>query len=597
MRQTLLLFSALLIASAPVSAQTLLQPADIERDQMTSRQSELLAHLESLSAFVEAEIVTVDLEALQQSSVSLRTPAGDLLSIDQAHTEANLGEDVASFTWYGQPEPSGETSIFVVRGSMVTGTIRANSQLFFLRPLSGDLHALALMDENAFIDHEPDFAEVEARSAAFYQTRAGTSILDAIRAGNAQGGNMVYVIVGYTPMAASQVGDIDALILLAIAETNTGYSNSDIEPRAALAHKFETAQNGSGSFSTDVPRLIATSDGWYDEIHPLRDTYGADVGILMTRNYGSSCGRASTILADDATEAFAGVAQDCATGYYTFAHEIGHLQGARHNPETDPSSSPFTYGHGKYYAPGSWRTVMSYNCSSGCTRVLHWSNPDVDYLGEPTGDVTLRDNARVLDETAEHIADFRPDPIPVELISFTGILDNQRVLLEWSTSSETNNAGFEVQRAAPEGWTVLGFVSGHGTTTEAQSYSFFDVGLDATSGSATYRLKQIDYDGAFEYSAEIEVSLGTPDSFALNSAYPNPFNPSTTVTFTLPATTDVRVDVLDVLGRQVATLAQGMLDAGYHTATWEPATAPSGTYIVRMIANGRSSTYPITLLK
>lgn len=168
---------------------------------------------------------------------------------------------------------------------------------------------------------------------------------------------------------------------------------------------------------------------------------------------------------------------------------------------------------------------MSYNCPGGCTRVTQFSNPDVDYQGQPTGDASTRDNARVLDETAAYISGFRPDPIPVELVSFEGFLDNQLVRLSWATSSETNNAGFEVQRAVADGWTVLGFVPGHGTTTEEHTYASTDVGLSTPAGSAIYRLKQVDFDGVFEYSGQVEVALGVPDAFALATAYPTRLTP------------------------------------------------------------------------
>ncbi|WP_031340962.1 M12 family metallo-peptidase, partial [Xanthomonas maliensis] len=119
----------------------------------------------------------------------------------------------------------------------------------------------------------------------------------------------------------------------------------------------------------------------------------------------SYCGLASGIGSTAAT-AFASVYWDCATGYYSFAHEIGHLQSARHDSATDPSTTPYAYGHGYRYG-NSWRTIMAYNCSSNCPRLNYWSNPNVSYNGVPMGNASTADNQRVLVNTKATIAGFR----------------------------------------------------------------------------------------------------------------------------------------------------------------------------------------------
>lgn len=596
MRQFLLPILGFLVLSSTAFSQDAFVPADVAAGDLNPRQTELLHHLQSMQQFVAAELVTVNLDALYGQEADLRLSSASSLTMTRTQLEQNIREDVASYTWYGRGQSVGTHAILVVRGDMATGTIRDGGNLYFVRPLTGGLHVVAKINENEFVDHDASFEQIEDNSAIFYENNDVNSILEA--SSQASGGSeIIYIIVGYTPTAASEVGDIDALVLLAIAETNTSYDNSNVQPDVALAHKFELAQNESGSFSTDLNRLIATSDGWYDEVHPLRDTHGGDVGVMITGNNGGLCGLASSILASSDSQAFAVASQTCATGYYTFGHEVGHLQGARHNPETDPNTSPFAYGHGKYETSDSWRTVMSYNCPGGCTRVTQWSNPDVDYLGTPTGDITTRDNARVLDETADYIAGFRPDPVPVELVSFDGILNNGVVQLTWETSSETNNSGFEIQRLIGSDWTALGFVSGYGTTTEAHSYNFTDSNLSEAVSHLTYRLKQIDYDGAFEYSPEVEITVGAPDSFTLLNAYPNPFNPATTVSFSLPASANVVVEVFDMLGRKVETLVNTSLDEGFHSTVWDASNAPSGLYLVRMSANGHTTTQQVTLLK
>ena len=168
-------------------------------------------------------------------------------------------------------------------------------------------------------------------------------------------------------------------------------------------------------------------------------------------------------------------------------------------------------------------------------------------------------------------------PVPVDLISFISKVNENVVNLFWQTATETNNSGFEIERTSPlpspyqgeggeagRGWERIGFVEGKGTTTEIQSYSFAD---RPEPGKYKYRLKQIDFDGSFEYSSEVEAEILSPLVFSLEQNYPNPFNPSTVIRFQIPdqARNDnmlVRLKVYDVLGREVTTLVNEEKFAG-----------------------------------
>ena len=139
-------------------------------------------------------------------------------------------------------------------------------------------------------------------------------------------------------------------------------------------------------------------------------------------------------------------------------------------------------------------------------------------------------------------------PIPVELISFAASLIGTDVHLNWSTATELNNSGFEIHRFTTnkDEWNKIGFVAGHGTTTKQQHYSFVDESV--SSGKYQYRLKQIDYDGTFEYSDIVEVEVSLPTEFSLEQNYPNPFNPSTTIQYAVSKRQFVTLKVYDVLG-------------------------------------------------
>jgi subtilisin family serine protease len=181
--------------------------------------------------------------------------------------------------------------------------------------------------------------------------------------------------------------------------------------------------------------------------------------------------------------------------------------------------------------------------------------------------------------------------IPVELSSFSAAANENSVTLNWSTVTETNNSGFSVERKTPldERWIEVGFVPGFGSTTERKSYSFTDANLSMASYS--YRLKQIDFDGTVEYSNEVFAEVGAPKNFALMQNFPNPFNPSTTIEFSIPQASNVSIQVYNIIGELVGSLVNQTLEAGYHRFNFDAGSLPSGTYVYQLKATGQSGTF------
>jgi len=173
---------------------------------------------------------------------------------------------------------------------------------------------------------------------------------------------------------------------------------------------------------------------------------------------------------------------------------------------------------------------------------------------------------------------------PVELISFSGKYINGSVNLNWSTATETNNRGFEIQKSKVKNqndWETIGFAEGNGTTTQQKSYSFSDKNLSA--GKYYYRLKQIDFDGTFSYSNIIEVDVLLPDEFRLEQNYPNPFNPATTISFAVGNTSFVSLKIYDALGKEVATLINEIKQAGEYEIEFSPEPGlASGIYFYKL---------------
>jgi hypothetical protein len=186
--------------------------------------------------------------------------------------------------------------------------------------------------------------------------------------------------------------------------------------------------------------------------------------------------------------------------------------------------------------------------------------------------------------------------IPVELNSFTATLDQGNVNLNWITSTETNNKGFEVQKkSGSREYEKIGFVAGYGTTTESHSYTFIDMNIP--SGSFAYRLKQTDFDGSSKYSNEVIVEVGIPAEFELSQNYPNPFNPSTKICFSIHSSDFVTLKVYDVIGKEVATLVDEVKSAGNYNVEFDASSLPSGIYFYKIQAGSFIDTKKMVILK
>lgn len=173
--------------------------------------------------------------------------------------------------------------------------------------------------------------------------------------------------------------------------------------------------------------------------------------------------------------------------------------------------------------------------------------------------------------------------IPVELTAFNATSVNDVVNLSWATATEINNKGFEVQRMQNGIYSSVGFVNGKGTTTEVQTYSFSE---RVSAGSYSYRLKQVDYNGQYEYSDEINVDVMGPVEFALAQNFPNPFNPSTKITFSLKVDSEISLKVFNVLGQEVASVLNGNFAAGTTSIDFNADGLNSGVYIYKIEAKG-----------
>ncbi|NWF89993.1 MAG: T9SS type A sorting domain-containing protein, partial [Ignavibacteriaceae bacterium] len=175
------------------------------------------------------------------------------------------------------------------------------------------------------------------------------------------------------------------------------------------------------------------------------------------------------------------------------------------------------------------------------------------------------------------------NPVPVELATFAASVSGNSVTLNWTTATESNNRGFEVQKKQSSGdFVTIAFVQGNGTTQKAQTYAYTDKNLE--SGKYSYRLKQLDFDGSYSYSKTAEVEIKVPAKFALSQNYPNPFNPSTKISYEIAKETNVSLKVYDAIGNEVATLVNETKTPGAYEVIFNAANLSNGVYFYKIQA-------------
>ncbi len=187
-------------------------------------------------------------------------------------------------------------------------------------------------------------------------------------------------------------------------------------------------------------------------------------------------------------------------------------------------------------------------------------------------------------------------PLPVELSSFISYIDKRNVTLKWSTISEQNNAGFDIERklSSSQSWTKVGNISGSGNSSTPKYYNFVDNNIQ--TGKYNYRLKQIDFNGNFKYyELAEEVEIGIPNKYEISQNYPNPFNPTTKINYDLPFDSKVQIKIYDMTGREVHQLVNQVQTAGYYTTQFNASSLASGVYFYQINATGGKQSFVKTM--
>ena len=233
------------------------------------------------------------------------------------------------------------------------------------------------------------------------------------------------------------------------------------------------------------------------------------------------------------------------------------------------------------FGPGSWGQVIILNPVDDNQSAHYTEGTDVQ-----AGNSVNWVDTTAAGATPGALNGGNNNSLPVELSSFSASVIGTGVKLSWRTETEVRNYGFEVERKVGSGqssagnYEKIGFVIGNGNSNSPKLYSFVDENV--TGGKYSYRLKQIDTDGEFEYSKAIEIDLGSPGKFELSQNYPNPFNPVTTIKYTLPESGNIKLTLYNILGQEVKTLVNEFKESGVHTINFNASELNSGIYIYRI---------------
>jgi hypothetical protein len=292
------------------------------------------------------------------------------------------------------------------------------------------------------------------------------------------------------------------------------------------------------------------------------------------------------------------------TGGYTNANGTyiyQGLDGNSHNYWKHSTNNYYVYWNNTY---GSWEMGNSYTDYEEYI-IYDEVNPLITVnqipWASPAGDANPADrvwsgNSAFFPMIMEEVP-----PLPVELTSFTANILSSNVDLNWQTATEVNNYGFEVERTIKKekleiiNWETVGFVAGAGNSNSPKEYSFTDKPKDGTEFK--YRLKQIDADGQYEYSPEVEVSLTAVSDYSLKQNFPNPFNPTTKIEYSIPTDNNVEIKVFNVLGVEVATLLNEPRQAGTHSIEFNSDALPSGIYFYKINSGKYSEVKKMILLR
>ena len=525
----LLTFSFLLALAAPGLAKT----GNDELFQPVKSGLRVPVPAEALNG--QAQSVRIRVEQLLRPRLRLSLPDGQsFVAVRDSLTRESNGNIIWTGRLVGEPL---SRVTFAARNGVVSGVIdRAMTDgnvVYELVPQRNGSYLLFRLNEESLPTNEPSYdspidvlrpklpsTDGRGRNGKLDRPSRTTENLKS----NGSGVEILDIMVVYTTASRNRYGvsGIESRILLAIADANTGFENSLINARLNLVHMAEVNYVETGDITTSLMALRSPTDGHMDEVHGMRNKYGADLVCLISED-SNAAGMAYLMTSlNPGFESYAfSTVYSSALAVNTLAHEVGHNMGAQHNREHSSYTGvyPYSYGWRKTATDGTgFRTVMS-NSGVGTTRINYFSNPNLYYMGSALGvdydthPDTAADNARTLNNTAAFVASFRTlvadepaaEVIPIAPTNLTVVSSStSHVALGWTDNAD-NETVYYVERSADNGATFTTIASLPSNTTSHED------GTVLSNTSYTFRVRAGNSSGTSSPSNSVNFTVPEGD--------------------------------------------------------------------------------------
>lgn len=547
------------------------------------------------AAYRMHDLVEIDIETTREELVSLDV-FGKTHVIERYRVDKR---GPTKYSWFGRSTTDRNSSaVMVVNGDMVTGFFTLDMTRYMLYPLGDGIHAFIETDMSAFPmdeSHEA-YRDMSTPKNIKEPKNAGLDPYVSSDAGDAKSGAncSIRYLIAYTDDVDATLADVNSFIQGCVDDHNAVNDLSQGFHHVELARSVRVVYGETGDDIVDLDRFSDPFDGIMDNIHDLRVLYDADVCQLIVDQLDDFCGRADEIGASYST-AFAVTARGCAIGNHTFAHETGHLYGMRHDTYTDPTNTPFAYGHG-FVNIGStpatrWRTVMGLNaeCDDGgtfCSRLGRWSNPSLTVGGTFTGTFSTEDNARVAENEEATLSAFEATIGNKAFFASDLVLNEEEGHIEGSSSI-----------LAPSTGLTLEYRSGSSGSARAPDIRLSN-GFWARSGSdfVAYNGDCSDNPQALQLSDETVTtesgidnsknkssvnSLADPEADTEPLIFPNPFREGFVIRLAMETKGTINIVLRDLTGRTIKNIIdqKGFVN-GVHSIEVETPDIPSGVYLI-----------------
>ena len=561
----------------------------ISSKQVSNSAEKIKEILQRNATYTSVDFVDINLDKILEYEEFLLQLGERRISIRKERIDAR---GINSYVFVGNNNEGCRILISVLDND-IQGVIETDEEVFTIKTIGEQQYALMTLDYSQLkeacddLHEEIDRSSFDGANSLIHDSDierdddiTSPSILRSAAAYDCK----IRVLVLYTPNAQSSNSNVKNTILTMVEFANQSFINSQINYRIELVYAGQTNYTEIGYLTTNLSRFQTVGDGYMDEVHTLRNKYSADVCVLLYYVPNSECGLA-TIGSMEAS-AFCAVNSSCDISNYTFAHEIGHLIGCRHDPSEDPNTTPFAYGHGYVNPSNTWRTIMAYRNACGtCPRLLYWSNPNVIYNGTPMGTNATHDNSRVWNERSNTVMAFRQ---PNNNVTFTGtdmpntqyadVIAKQNITT--SGTVNVNNGNTLSMRAGNSIVLQPGFSVQAGAEFSAEIEDIDDC-EECASNVSNVVVQNV----SEEYDERTEFQIESKSDFSYK-VFPNSSNKYINITYSIDKEGPLSIELVDLFGKITkAVLPNQKQQDGNYTLQIPISDLSTGTYFLNISSN------------